>query len=331
MNIFEKFQPTAAALQRVLELGDSPFGVVTEELRSATEGVINGREVILAGTNNYLGLTFAPECIEAAKEATESQGTGTTGSRMANGTYGEHVALERELADFMGTDSAIVFTTGYQATMGTVSTLMGPGDVILLDADSHASIYDGSRRGGADFLRFRHNDVDDLERRLESLGERAANTLIVVEGIYSMLGDRAPLRDIVELKRRYGSYLLVDEAHSLGVLGANGRGLAEYAGGAAAAAGTPGDPRAAVGECASDLRRAALDGLPGGPGAEPGGGGGDGEPGAGGERLEPAAGAGGVRQPGAAAGGAEELEPVALQRQRGPYPRAGGPDSGSLP
>ncbi|HHH38253.1 MAG TPA: aminotransferase class I/II-fold pyridoxal phosphate-dependent enzyme [Sedimenticola sp.] len=230
MSIFDKFQPIAATLQRLLESGESPFGVVTEELRSATEGVINGHTVILAGTNNYLGLTFAPECIAAAKEALESQGTGTTGSRMANGTYSGHVELERELADFLGTDSAIVFTTGYQATMGVVSTLMGQGDVILLDADSHASIYDGSLRGGAEFLRFRHNNVEDLEKRLSGLGERASKALIVVEGIYSMLGDRAPLREIVEIKRRYGSYLLVDEAHSMGVLGNHGRGLAEEAG-----------------------------------------------------------------------------------------------------
>lgn len=230
MSIFDKFQPIAAALQRVLESGQSPFGVVTEELHSATEGVINGHEVILAGTNNYLGLTFAPECIEAGKRALDTQGTGTTGSRMANGTYGGHVALEQELAEFLGTPSAIVFTTGYQATMGVVSTLMGQGDVILLDADSHASIYDGSRRGGADFLRFHHNNVEDLEKRLSSLGERASKALIVVEGIYSMLGDRAPLKEIVEIKRRYGSYLLVDEAHSLGVLGEKGRGLAEEEG-----------------------------------------------------------------------------------------------------
>ena len=230
MSIFDKFQPIAATLQRVLESGSSPFGVVTEELHSATEGVINGHEVILAGTNNYLGLTFSPECIEAGKKALDSLGTGTTGSRMANGTYGGHVELERELADFMGTPSAIVFTTGYQATMGVVSTLMGPGDVILLDADSHASIYDGSRRGGAEFLRFRHNNVEDLEKRLIGLGERASKALIVVEGIYSMLGDRAPLREIVEIKRKYGSYLLVDEAHSLGVLGKHSRGLAEEAG-----------------------------------------------------------------------------------------------------
>lgn len=230
MSIFDKFQPIAAIRERLLQSGESPFGVVTEEIRSATEGVVNGRSVILAGTNNYLGLTFEPECIEAAKEAVEKQGTGTTGSRMANGTYSGHIGLERELAEFFGVNSAIVFTTGYQATLGMVSTLVGQGDVILLDADSHASIYDGSRMGGAEFLRFKHNDVADLEKRLQRLGERASNTLIIVEGIYSMLGDQAPLREIVELKKKYGAYLLVDEAHSLGVLGEHGRGLAEAEG-----------------------------------------------------------------------------------------------------
>ncbi len=230
MSLFDKFQPIADIQADLQELGVMPFGAVTEKLLSSTEAIVNGHKVILAGTNNYLGLTFDPECLEAAKRAIDESGTGTTGSRMANGTFAEHVALENELAAFFDRRHAIVFSTGYAATMGMGSTLAGPGDVIVLDADSHASIYDGVRLGGADVIRFRHNDPADLEKRLRRLGDRIENTLIIVEGIYSMMGDQAPLAEIAELKRKYGGLLLVDEAHSLGMLGEHGRGVAEAAG-----------------------------------------------------------------------------------------------------
>ena len=230
MKLFEKFQPLAATRAQLAAFGTLPIGVVTERIVSATEGLIEGRQVILAGTNNYLGLTFDPECIEAAQRAVAEQGTGTTGSRMANGTYGGHLALERELAEFYGVPSAVVFSTGFLATMGVVSTLAGPGDTILLDADCHASIYEGTRLSGADVVRFRHNDPADLEKRLRRLGEGAERTLIVVEGIYSMLGDCAPLAEIAAVKRELGGCLVVDEAHSLGVLGATGRGLCQEGG-----------------------------------------------------------------------------------------------------
>lgn len=230
MSIFEKFQPLVQARQALITSGVNPFGVTVERIVSATQAMVNGRQTILAGTNNYLGLTFDPQCIDAACAAVHEEGTGTTGSRMANGSYAGHVALERELADFFGCRAAIVFSTGYLANLGVLSTLAGPNDVILLDADCHASIYDGCRLGGAEVIRFRHNDVNDLDKRLRRLGERASNTLILVEGIYSMLGDRAPLGDIAAVKQKYGAYLLVDEAHSLGVLGERGRGLAEEAG-----------------------------------------------------------------------------------------------------
>ncbi|HED51951.1 MAG TPA: aminotransferase class I/II-fold pyridoxal phosphate-dependent enzyme [Gammaproteobacteria bacterium] len=211
-------------------LGVMPFGAITEKLLSPTEAIVDGHKVILAGTNNYLGLTFEPECLEAAKNAIDELGTGTTGSRMANGTFAGHVALENELASFFDRKHAIVFSTGYAATMGMGSTLAGPGDVIVLDADSHASIYDGVRLGGADIIRFRHNDPADLDKRLRRLGDRIDNTLIIVEGIYSMMGDQAPLADIADVKRKHGGLLLVDEAHSLGMLGDHGRGVAEAAG-----------------------------------------------------------------------------------------------------
>ncbi len=230
MSLFNKFQPIVDIQAELKTLGVMPFGAITEKLLSPTEAIVDGHKVILAGTNNYLGLTFEPECLEAAKNAIDELGTGTTGSRMANGTFAGHVALENELATFFDRKHAIVFSTGYAATMGMGSTLAGPGDVIVLDADSHASIYDGVRLGGADIIRFRHNDPADLDKRLRRLGDRINNTLIIVEGIYSMMGDQAPLADIAEVKRKYGGLLLVDEAHSLGMLGDHGRGVAEAAG-----------------------------------------------------------------------------------------------------
>ena len=230
MTIFDKFQQLADARQELEQRCDNFFNIVMQKIVSGTEAVVNGRPIILAGSNNYLGLSFDADCIDAACDAARKEGTGTTGSRMANGTFSGHVALERELADFFKCQGAIVFSTGYVANLAMLSTLAGPGEIILLDADCHASIYDGCRMGGAEVHRFRHNDAQDLAKRLGRLEKRNTNVLIVVEGLYSMLGDRAPLADIVAVKEKFGAYLLVDEAHSLGVLGNNGRGLAEEAG-----------------------------------------------------------------------------------------------------
>lgn len=230
MTLFAKFEALATTRQALAECGLKSVNVVMEKIVSPTEAIVNGRPTILAGTNNYLGLTFNADCVEAACKALKAEGTGTTGSRAANGTYNAHVALERDLADFFECKSVIVFSTGYVANLGMISTLAGNGDVILIDADCHASIYDGCQLSGADIIRFRHNNAGDLDKRLRRLGERASNALVIVEGMYSMLGDQAPLAEITEVKKRYGAYLLVDEAHSLGVLGANGRGLAEEEG-----------------------------------------------------------------------------------------------------
>ncbi len=230
MAFFDKLQPLAEARQRLAAQGIDAIYVMMDEILSATEAIINGRRCILVGTNNYLGLTFAPAGIEASCKATRKEGTGTTGSRMANGTLSGHAALEKELAAFYNQKEALVFSTGFVANLGMLSTLMGSGDVILLDTDCHASIYDGCRLSGADFIRFRHNDAAHLDKKLRRLGERAANALIVVEGIYSMFGDRASLKEIAAVKKKYGAFLMVDEAHSLGVLGAQGRGCAEAAG-----------------------------------------------------------------------------------------------------
>ncbi len=228
MDIFQKFQRLAHSLQEVQHTFGS-FNVVLERVLSPTRAVVNGKEVILAGTNNYLGLTFDENCIKAACEAIKKEGTGTTGSRMANGTYQSHLVLERELSEFFQKRTTIVFTTGYAANLGVLSTLVGREDAVILDADCHASIYDGCRLGGVPVYRFRHNDLEDLEKRLKRLREKKAHQslLIVVEGLYSMLGDRAPLKEIAALKEKYEAYLLVDEAHSLGVLGEHGRGRAE--------------------------------------------------------------------------------------------------------
>jgi 8-amino-7-oxononanoate synthase len=241
----------------VAAAGRDPFNVPFDTVLSATEAVLDGRRVLLLGTNNYLGLTFDPDCVAAAVSAAEAEGTGTTGSRIANGSYGGHAALERRLADFLGRRGAMVFSTGYQANLGALAGLAGRGDHLLLDADSHASIYDGARLAGAQVTRFRHNDPDDLRRRLRVLSSQPGDKLIVVEGIYSMLGDTAPLREIVEVKRETGAWLLVDEAHSLGVLGGRGRGLAEAEGVEADVdfvVGTFSKSLGAVGGfCASDL------------------------------------------------------------------------------
>ena len=230
MALLEKFEAAAKIREQLGAGGHDPTQVVIDRIISPTEGMVEGRHTILAGTNNYLGLTFDPACIAAARKAIAEQGTGTTGSRMANGSFATHAALERELADFFQMPYGMVFSTGYAANLGTLTALLKPGDTVLLDADAHASLYDGCQMSGADIFRFRHNDVSSLEKRLQRLGERAKDCLIVTEGLYSVLGDCAPLVDFVELKNRYGAYLLVDEAHSLGVYGEHGCGVAEAQG-----------------------------------------------------------------------------------------------------
>lgn len=222
MGLYDKYARLAGERLQFSDNGLTPFGTCIDEVYSATEGRIGNKKVILAGTNNYLGLTFNHDAIREGQAALAAQGTGTTGSRMANGSYAPHLALEKEIAEFFNRPTAIVFSTGYTANLGVISTLTDHNAVVLLDADSHASIYDACSLGGAEIIRFRHNDVNDLERRMVRLGERAKEAIIIVEGIYSMLGDVAPLAEIVDIKRRLGGYLIVDEAHSFGVLGATG-------------------------------------------------------------------------------------------------------------
>jgi 8-amino-7-oxononanoate synthase len=228
MNLLDKFAAQRALGAELTARGPvPPVATPMDAVHSATRATIGGRPVILAGTNNYLGLTYDRDCRAAAIAAIEAEGTGTTGSRMASGNYAGHRALEQALAGAFGWPAGIVFSTGYQANLGTISGLAGEGDHLLVDADSHASIHDGCRLSHATTIRFRHNDAANLERRLARLGDAARRTLVVVESLYSALGDCAPLADIVEVKRRHGAWLLVDEAHSFGAYGAQGLGLCE--------------------------------------------------------------------------------------------------------
>ena len=227
MSLFDKFASLTAGYRRLEGRKVNPFNIAFDVILSPTEAMLKDQHILLLGTNNYLGLTHDPVVMGHAIEAIQRFGTGTTGSRIANGSYACHMELEHALADFYGRKYAMVFSTGYQANLGILSTIAGKNDHLVLDADSHASLYDGSRLGHAQVTRFRHNDPDDLARRLRRLSGVPGDKVVVVEGIYSMLGDTAPLRELVQVKREWGAYLVVDEAHSLGVLGATGRGLAE--------------------------------------------------------------------------------------------------------
>ena len=230
MSLFAKFEDIRMAFAALTENGRNPFDIRFEKIISPTEAVLDGRLILLFGTNNYLGLTFDQTAVEASVNAIYESGTGTTGSRIANGTYKGHALLEERIAEFYGRRGAMVFTTGYQANLGLISTLAGRGDHLLIDADSHASIYDACKLSAAEIIRFRHNDPQDLARRLARLQGLPGSRIVVTEGLFSMLGDTAPLREIAAVKREMGAYLIVDEAHSMGVLGKRGRGLAEAMG-----------------------------------------------------------------------------------------------------
>src|ERR671915_345697 len=191
---------------------------------------MEGRERIMLGSNNYLGLTGDPRVKEAARAALERYGTGLTGSRFLNGTLDLHLELERELADWMGTEDALVYTTGYLANTGAIGTLLDPGDTVICDTGDHASILDAVSLSRARVRPFRHNRLDKLETMLQRAESDGGGVLVVVDGIFSMEGDLAPLPDVAALCRRYGARLMVDEAHGVGVLGARGAGACELFG-----------------------------------------------------------------------------------------------------
>src|SRR4029079_18276142 len=202
-DLFDKYANIVERYERMMAIGANALGVTNDRVLSPTRAIINGRETILAGTNNYMGVTFEPSCIAAGQQALAQFGTGTTGSRIANGTYDLHLALEREIASFLGRRHCIVFSTGYQANLGMISGLAGPKDTIYLDADSHSSIYDGCTLSRAQLVRFRHNDAGDLDKRLTRSAGEEGGRLVVLEGIYSMFGDRAPLADFVAVKKKH--------------------------------------------------------------------------------------------------------------------------------
>ncbi len=214
--------------EKIRSVGLYPFFRVIE---SGQDPVVrmNGQRVIMLGSNNYLGLTNHPEIKAAAARALETYGTGTAGSRFLNGTLDIHVELEEKLARFMHRESAVTFPTGFGVNLGVISGLIGRKDVVILDNLDHACILDGARLSFGRVLKYAHNDMDALEERLRSVGDDRA-AMIVVDGVFSMEGDLADLPRIVELKKKFGVRLMVDDAHGIGVMGENGRGTSEHFG-----------------------------------------------------------------------------------------------------
>lgn len=191
--------------------------------------VMEGKDIIMIGSNNYLGLTSHPEVIQAGKEAIEQYGSGCSGSRFLNGTLDSHVMLEKELAEFLKKEDVVTFSTGFQSNLGIISAIAGRTDYILCDKENHASIYDGCRLSYAKLLRYEHSDMYDLEEKLKSVPEDCG-ILIVTDGVFSMGGDLCKLPEIVELAEKYGARIMVDDAHGLGVVGEGGRGTASHFG-----------------------------------------------------------------------------------------------------
>jgi len=226
-DLLDKLRAVEKRQARFADGSAMPGLTVVDGVLGPCEVVVQGRPTLMFGSNNYLGLTLHPEVIDAARRAVVEYGTGTTGSRTANGTLAVHEELERDFADWFGKRHAIIFSTGYQANLSLIGGLCGAGDVILIDSDSHASIYDATRQTAAQVIGFRHNSPASLRKKLERLPAQGRNRLVVVEGLYSIRGDVAPLREIVAVCRAHSAYLVVDEAHSLGTYGATGLGCAE--------------------------------------------------------------------------------------------------------
>ena len=227
MDLFEK---CAKALGYESGLKQSGYYSFFRKLESKqdSEVVVDGKRVIMIGSNNYLGLTNHPRVKEAAIKAIEKYGTGCTGSRFLNGNLDIHEELEKKLAKFFRKEAALVFATGYQTNLGVISALVGRNDVAIIDMYDHASIFDGCRLSFGEVKKYRHNDMDDLERVLEGIKDKGK--LIIVDGVFSMEGDIADLPAIVRLARAYGARIMVDDAHGIGVFGKGGRGTAEHFG-----------------------------------------------------------------------------------------------------
>jgi len=227
VDLFEKCQRYTKP-KEAEAAGYYPYFIPIQS-QAGPDVVVNGRRMIMLGSNNYLGLTQHPKVIEGAIRAVERYGTGCTGSRLMNGTFDLHLELESRLARFARKEAALVFTTGYQVNLGCISALVGRHDTVVIDKADHASIVDGCMLSHARVVRYKHNDMGDLERTLASV-DRSHGVLVVVDGVFSMEGDLANLPEIVRLKREYGARLLVDEAHSVGVFGEGGRGTYEHFG-----------------------------------------------------------------------------------------------------
>jgi 8-amino-7-oxononanoate synthase len=224
MDIFKKAYDFTSA-EEIKEAGFYPYFLAMSG-NEGTEAIYQGNRLIMCGSNNYLGLTTHPKVRQAAQDAVKEYGTSCTGSRLLNGTLEMHIELEKELADYVGKEAALVFSTGMQVNLGTISSIVGKGDVAILDKDDHASILDGARLSWGTTKRYRHNDISDLERVLKSV-DPDRGILVVVDGLFSMEGDIAPLPEIIPLCKEYGARLMVDDAHAIGVLG-GGRGTAAH-------------------------------------------------------------------------------------------------------
>ena len=222
MDIFEKCRNYTQA-KEAMAGGYYPYFIPLDE-NEGTEVEFEGKRLIMCGSNNYLGLTTHPKVKEAALNAIKRFGTSCTGSRFLNGTLAMHEQLERELAEFVGKEEALIFSTGMQVNLGTISSLVSRDDVVILDKDDHASIVDGARLGYGKIERFRHNDAAHLERVLQSIPD-SQGKLVVVDGVFSMGGDLADLKSIVPIAEKYGARVMVDDAHGMGVTG-RGRGTA---------------------------------------------------------------------------------------------------------
>lgn len=231
VDVFAKVRGHAREeqLNAAREAGLLPYFHVQD---SAAQPVVTmeGAERVQLGSNNYLGLTSDPRVLQAAHDAIDAYGSGLTGSRLLNGTIPLHLELEAEIADWMGTEDAIVFSTGHQANVGTLGTILSPGDTVVADSGDHASILDGCLLSKAKLRPFRHNKLDKLEKQLQRAASDGGGVLVVVDGVFSMEGDIAPLPEIADLCGRYGARLMVDEAHGAGVLGARGAGTCELLG-----------------------------------------------------------------------------------------------------
>lgn len=227
MDIFDKCSRYTQA-KEIRRLGIYPYFHALQS-RQDVEVMMEGQRRIMLGSNNYLGLTTHPEVVEAGIHAYEAYGSGCSGSRFLNGTLELHLQLEQELADFLGKEAVVTFSTGFQTNLGAISALVGQGDYVICDRENHASIYDGCKLSYGKMLRYRHNNMEELERRLQSVPEHAG-ILIVTDGVFSMGGDIANLPGITALAKQYGARVMVDDAHGLGVIGPGGRGTASYFG-----------------------------------------------------------------------------------------------------